>query len=558
MAKKKIVNNNIEEESSKEQVNQSFSNSNVYYSIAIIIVLLFAAYLRSRFFDIPFERDEGTYTYYGQLMLDGKPLYTSFDAMKFPGIYYAYAAIIGIFGKTIKAVHFGFLLLNLITIFWVTKCAEYLFDKTTAILSGLSFALISLAPQISGFSVQSEHMIAFFASGAFLFALKSIKENNFWHSLLSGLLIGAALMIKQSAVFYILFIGIYMLIELVTEKPIVWKRSIYILGMYSVGVFIPFIIGCLVVLKQGVWEDFIFWTLEYPKSYASQIGWEQGKQLLTMTFERILKDYKFFWYLPFVGLISSLFVKEFNFKKKLFFWMLAIFAFLTVAPGLRFYGHYWLQLTPAIALLMGLAVYSIRSIILKFYNKEREVTIAVFALFIMFIGSHLSTKKEYYFNPDYTKVLRQVYGMNPFPEAKAIGDYIGKRTKDGDKILVLGSEPQIHFYSDRRSPSRHAYAAHLVGLHPDHKIWQKELIADVEADMPTYVVFFDHSVSWLFQKGADTGIFDWYNKFINKNYKLVGIVDMVSPMQTVYAWDENVKNYKPKSKFKIYVYKKKQ
>ncbi|MBL4652452.1 MAG: glycosyltransferase family 39 protein [Flavobacteriales bacterium] len=525
-----------------------------WFWVGTFLVVGLSVLIRINFLEIPFERDEGTYTYYAQLQLDGKNLYTSFDAMKFPGIYYAYAVIIAIFGATIQGVHLGFLILNVITTFWLIRSAKILFDKNTALIVGLSYVVLSMAPNLSGFTVQSEHLIAFFLAGSLLYSLKAIESQKLYLFFISGLLVGASIMIKQSAVFYILFIGIYFLVESFVNKAIDWPQRMRQLGMYSVGVFTFFVLGLIVVKAQGVWDDFVFWTMEYPKSYASQIKWEQGKQLLSMTFDRIILNYEVFWILSGLGLVAVLFLKNVPIRTKVFYWLFAIFAFLTVVPGFRFYGHYWIQLVPALAIFIGLAFYSITELI-RARIKIDKIKIVGLVIFVLIISSHLSSQRDYYFKPDHTQILRKVYGLNPFPEAKVIGDYIKSRTQEGDEIVVLGSEPQIHFYSGRRSPSKHSYMAHLVGLHEDHRIWQKEFFQTIENAMPEYLVFFDHSVSWLVQQGADQTIFSWYNKFATENYKLVGIADMISPTQTVYVWDNNVNNYQPKGQYKIFTFK---
>jgi hypothetical protein len=58
-------------------------------------------YVRVRLASIPLERDEGEYAYAGQLILDGIPPYVLAYNMKFPGTYYAYAALM-VFGQTLR------------------------------------------------------------------------------------------------------------------------------------------------------------------------------------------------------------------------------------------------------------------------------------------------------------------------------------------------------------------------------------------------------------------------------------------------------------------------
>ena len=73
--------------------------------LVVLVVLLFAGFIRVRLLEMPLERDEGEYAYAGQLILQGYPPYELAYNMKLPGTYFAYAAGMAIFGQTIAGVH---------------------------------------------------------------------------------------------------------------------------------------------------------------------------------------------------------------------------------------------------------------------------------------------------------------------------------------------------------------------------------------------------------------------------------------------------------------------
>ncbi|HEX3987816.1 MAG TPA: hypothetical protein VHZ30_00205, partial [Verrucomicrobiae bacterium] len=77
--------------------------------LCLSLVLLLTASVRVRLLSIPLERDEGEYAYAGQLMLQGVPPYKLLYNMKMPGIYAAYAAVLGVFGQTPSGIHLGLL-----------------------------------------------------------------------------------------------------------------------------------------------------------------------------------------------------------------------------------------------------------------------------------------------------------------------------------------------------------------------------------------------------------------------------------------------------------------
>src|SRR5436309_1014927 len=65
--------------------------------------------------------------------------------------------------------------------------------------------------------------------------------------------------------------------------------------------------------------------------------------------------------------------------------------------------------------------------------------------------SPLWAERTYLFELTPTMVARRLYGGNPFPEALEVARYIRERSAPADRIAVLGSEPEIYFYSGRRA-----------------------------------------------------------------------------------------------------------
>src|SRR5207244_13627500 len=63
----------------------------------------------------------------------------------------------------------------------------------------------------------------------------------------------------------------------------------------------------------------------------------------------------------------------------------------------------------------------------------------------------------YFFTLPPGRVSRATYGSNPFPEAIVIASRIAADTRPEDRVAVLGSEPEIFFYSHRRSATGHVY-----------------------------------------------------------------------------------------------------
>src|SRR5262249_56042265 len=75
--------------------------------LLVAAVVLAAGVIRLRLIDVPLDRDEGEYAYFGQLLLDAIPPYAGAYNLKLPGIYDAYALVLGVFVQTTAGIRAG-------------------------------------------------------------------------------------------------------------------------------------------------------------------------------------------------------------------------------------------------------------------------------------------------------------------------------------------------------------------------------------------------------------------------------------------------------------------
>lgn len=518
--------------------------------LSILICIIYI--IRSKFLYIPFERDEGIYGYYGKLLLEGKIPYKDFYEQKFPGLFYFYAFMVSIFGDTVKGLHTGFMYLNILTVVLIYFTSKILYTPIAGLISATTFAFVSLTPELSGFTVQAEHGVAFFISGGLLFYALYNTQKKWYYNFLMGVSFGFAIMTKTSGLFLVLWGGVILILDFLFSDNKTFKKLIIQISTYSTGVFL--IIGSffLLIYVKGSFQDMIFWTYEIPKNYVSKIPFDDGIKYFTYSKNAIVQNYKFFWYHSLLAVLLSL-LKTVSWQQKFFGITLLVFSFFTIVPGFYFYGHYWIQTIPGLSIVTGLTYYTIISLANKFL-KIQSIKYVYLSVFALLTYTHISALKSYYFKPNYERILRTVYGNNPFPESMEIGNWINANSKPEDNIVLLGSEPQIYFYTKKRSPSRHAYFAAIVDNVPQHKEWQREFVKDVEKANPKYLVYFNHPISLFVQPNTDKYVFEWANTYVNSNYHLVGLVDMIEGQHSSYLWREQIGNYKPVSQNIIYVY----
>jgi hypothetical protein len=152
---------------------------------------------------------------------------------------------------------------------------------------------------------------------------------------------------------------------------------------------------------------------------------------------------------------------------------------------------------------------------------------------------------------------RTTYGSNPFPESLKVAEYIKDNSSSDDTIAVLGSEPQIFFYANRHSATSYIYTYPLMEPHPYALQMQKEMIQQIEAARPKFLIFVNVSTSWLVRSTSKKLIFDWFPQYSQQYYRQVGVVDIVSIDQTIYRWNEDVVGYTPRSKYWLAVFERK-
>ncbi len=559
MAKRKAIKKKPRKAPTKVNVKKEFPFTKYipYFGLAIILILV--AIIKANFLSIPFERDEGTYCYLGQLILDGKVPFRDFFEMKFPGLFYAYAAILWIFGSSLEQIQTGFIFVNLITIVLLFLIGRKLFSDGIALIITASFALIAMSPHTSGFTVQAEHLMMMFVCGGLLLLIYAINSNSIISFFVAGILICFSFLIKQSGIFFIFYGGLVLLVYYWIKKDQSLMRGIKNSLVYAAGVFILFIAFLIIMLSYGVFDEMKYWIFERAGSYVSKHSVKEGFEFLKLNFSKNATHYELFWISGLLGIVLIFFTRLSSYKKFILL-AFAVLSFLTIVPGFRFLGHYWIQTLPAVSIFIGITVMFLIELLSKVI-KQSTAQILVFSVFTILLIIHLNNNKKYYFNPNNTEVLREVYQMNPFPEAKVLGDFIKENTNEEDKIALIGSEPQVHIYSGRRCVSKFKYYFSVLmsdtTTYPESKDRQMEFIEDIIREKPKYMIVFRHRNSIWASPNGSYMIFNRFDEITNKDYNLICFVDMISDFNTQYIWYDKLNQYEPTGLFSILLFERK-
>jgi hypothetical protein len=336
---------------------------------------------------------------------------------------------------------------------------------------------------------------------------------------------------KQPAVFFVLFGALYLLSNDLRRKR-GWKRIVLRNLTFDVGAIVPFGIACLFLWHAGVFDKFWFWTISYAAQYGSLIPVSAAPKIFARTFLPILHSGWLLWMLAGLGLIVG---KTRTRSAKLFLLGLLVSFSLAFSAGFYFRQHYYIFILPAISLFAGIAV----SILCELAKRRGSlVRFAPFLLFCAALSQPVLAATKFYFEASPVEASRMVYQENPFPESVRIAEYLRNHTDAGDTIAVLGSEPQIYFYSKRHSATGYIYTYELMEPQSYARQMQEEMIRQIESARPKYVIFVNVPTSWMRYPESESLIFTWIDQYVKTYYGVVGLVNILASDQTDYYFEQ--------------------
>ncbi len=426
--------------------------------------------------------------------------------MKLPGTYAADAGLLAIFGETAAGIHCGLLIVNAATTLLVVLLARHLFGNWAGLVAGASHALLSTSPSVLGLAGHATHFVVLPALAGILLLLRGVESRSKWLIAASGMLLGLAVLMKQPGIAFVLFGVVYLAYS--HPKPR-WK-SIPQIALLLAGATVPFALTCLVLLKAGVFDKFWFWVFSYGSQYGSAVEPLNGLLLFAGTLPSVVGTAAPIWVIAAAGAFAII-----RYRRHEAFFPLSflLFSFLAVCAGLHFRSHYFILMLPAVSVLAGAGV-AIASQARGSPVLPAAVVLAAFALSLL-LG------RDFLFRMDPVQTAHSEYGANPFPEAIELAQYLRQHSLEHSSVAVFGSEPEIYFYSGRRSATGYIYTYGLVEPQKYARGMQQEMAREIERSQPEYFVYVRSPLSWLTSQQSATWIFAWADQYLKARYDLV-------------------------------------
>jgi hypothetical protein len=523
---------------SKTDINEKLVQF-AWWTLPTIIFALVVA-IRIRLLGIPLERDEGEYAYAGQLILQGIPPYELAYNMKFPGTYAAYALIMSIFGQTIYAIHLGLLLINVATIALIFLIGRRLINTMAGVTAGASYAVLSVSPSVLGLAAHATNFVVLPVLGGILLLLQEQRvtasepsqPKQLARLFAIGLLFGIGTLMKQPGLLFIPFGAIYIVWNDL-NRGLSLNRILLRNLMFVTGAAVPLGVTSLILWYAGVFDKFCFWTLNYAWQYGSLVPLGQAPQIFFHSANEVVLTGWPFWILAGIGALTGLWDQRIR-ASVLFLVGFLFFSALAVCPGFYFRTHYFILVLPAVSLLAGVAISKLTEILEGRLILIRFVPLLLFAVAL---SVPILLDKKILFEVSPNQACGLIYPDNPFLESVRIGAYVREHTEPGDTIAVLGSEPEIYFYSHRHSATGYIYTYGLMEPQKYAQQMQQEMIREIESARPKYLVSVAIVYSWLRRPDSAEAIFNWANEYMAQNYRATGFVN-ITPTKTDYFFGD--------------------
>lgn len=515
--------------------------------IGAVLLVLFFSYLRWPYLEMPLDRDEGTYLVIGKQVAGGQLPYSDVYEMKPPGLFYTYAVLAAAGAYDFVGAR-GYMLviygLNGLLLFLLLRRRGW---RWGALAAQMAFYALSMDPYVHGYALLPEPlMVLSFLSGLLVL---TYARRHLLYAVAGGFLLGWSVWIKQNMLFPLLFLGLWASYMMWIRHSLSRTRVAYVVLGMLLG---PLLTTSWIVLRSG-WSDMIYWLWTYPAEvYTKSISWAKGMEYLLM-FVKYSAPHTWLWVvLALIGVGVHFFLKRGAWGRATPLLFL-IFSFLSVSPGLRFYGHYWIILLPALAIGVG-ALWEFLDARLERHLSARQVKIVLFALLLGVGGYHIYDQREVYMQPDVERWARLSYGNNPFLEIQDIAEKLREYGRADAEVAVMGSEPQLYVYLNQVPFTPHTFITFLNKRHPRRGAMRAEFTSDVQRVQPKYVVFVNHPYSWSIADGDHRDVHAWAYRYAKNNYRPIGLYEMDGRGRDARIWSENPAQLQPQASKFIQVY----
>jgi 4-amino-4-deoxy-L-arabinose transferase-like glycosyltransferase len=462
-------------------------------AIAAIILLTFLA--RWPDLAMPLERDEGEYAYAAQEIERGDMPYRDSFCQKPPVVFFWYLAGFKVFGETTQGVHLTLVVAAALGAFGLFLLVEHFLGCGAGLLASAVYALNSAGYGYFGSAANTEiFMLVPVIFGCFVF-VRAGESGGWFRWSAAGAILALSVLTKQVALFS--FIGPCSYAGWLTYRRSGW-RELATGTIYAAAGVILATLPIMLWLDRGqalgpFLEAAYFHNLDYVSSPFAPAKW---MRIVAVIGERFLVSDGLLWLLMLAG-VGMLIVKGWRIPALVFASLWFVTSLVGVALGPYSFGHYFLQVLPPLAMIAA-AIWSlssrsaraITSLAVKSQRPtgQQKIIAVLFAAILLVLP--VAARMPMLARPvnDRCVELYRVYGPVPFAIAPELSERLASTMKEEDKILIIGSEPEILFYARCQSTTRYTIFYPLTGNYPDADKQAAVMFGECTADPPAKII----------------------------------------------------------------------
>lgn len=403
--------------------------------------------------------DEATFAVGAQVWLSGGIPYVDFVETKALGVYLFYA-LGALFGGSFP--HVNMLVVHAFTILWafgialvVWRIGRRLVSDQIGWIAALFFACASanFIPEFVCPNIEIILLLPWTLAIALL-AIPS-TELRVWHLFCAGVCTAAAMLCKYQAGILIPVVGVYLAVNAWrTAHPDRWRRLAQHGIWFGLGLLPLPALMLLYLAQQGAFDAFLLWNFQGSLNYIAG-----GNALIDVGGKIVKKFFPYLaasgilWYLVGVRAAQRLRRHQSSISAhsaELLIWLWLGAALIAVAVGKRFYDHYFLLLTPPLALLAATAL---PEWLHSAASARRNVLVGFLGL--VTVGF---TAARFAVHP----VLARLH-IEDMAVYEPYGRFLRAQTAPQEQLLVWGYSPAIYWYAQRLPATRFLWSVFLVG-----------------------------------------------------------------------------------------------
>lgn len=452
---------------------------------------------------LPLLSDEGEYAYAARVWAEGGLPYRDAFNQKPPMIFAIYRACAALSSHP-AAPRVAAVIAVLLTGLALLLLTPKRWSLPARLAAPLAYFVLSTTPVGDfGFPANTEVFTAAFTA----WAVWAASRGSFRGALLGGVLAGAALMTKQTALWPVLAAGVlsawrgerrWDLKSAAAFAAGAAALPIFWLGYFWARGGLGFFWDCVVAGNMR---------------YAATAGWpsviEQARFFTVDLAPAFLKGSWPAWVLALFGLWGLAARWENRGELTAVLWLAG--GGLAAATGLLLFPHYFLQGLPPLCLAAAYGVARLGA------PRRAWAALAVLALV------PAAAQADFYFGKTREAVAKDLLYPSPLLEVEWLGGWLRERTSPADSIWVFGSEPALYVYAGRRAATRHDFVYPLTMFPKSVKLLEDELAA-LRAARPIYVVYANQPMSTLIGSLLGLSFRDSVREWLAADYRLEGYV----------------------------------